>query len=239
MTPHPPYGPLSLLAASILPIVGSTAIHSARHGLLAVGVLVLVLPWAVRDWRTTSHRLAFGVVAMASLGISTYLYGGRDLDTALGAGLRILYLFLPAAVLTAYIDPARLGDHLAQRLRLPARTVVAATSTLQRLESVGHQWAQIHRARRARGVGPEGGLRQRVKVYVSMALTLLVSTMRTAGQMSLAMDARGFAAAQRRTWAEPAPWQTRDSLILLAGLTAAALPWLLLLPQAEGVLNVR
>jgi len=72
-----------------------------------------------------------------------------------------------------------------------------------------------------------------------MGLALLVSTMRMVGPMSLAMDARGFAAAHRRTWAEAALWQGRDTAILLAGLAIAVLPWLLLLPAAEPLVGVR
>ncbi len=226
---RPRYGPLSLLAASLLPVVGATAIHSAAVGLVCVGVLLVLGLFVTRRWRSTSRLLGFGVVGAASVMVSTWLYGGRDLDVALGAGMRVLYIVIPAATLTPYLDPSRLGDHLGQRLRLPARAVVAATVALERLESSGRQWQQIARARRARGVGADGSVANRVRVNASMALSLLVSTMRMSGAMSLAMDARGFAAAQQRTWAEPAPWQWRDTGILLVGVALAALPWTLIL----------
>lgn len=221
------FGPLSLLAASLLPVVGAPAIHSTRHGLVAVGIALAVALPMVRDWRSTLWRLGLGVVAGLSIAVSTYLYGGRDGDVAVGAALRVLYLIVPAAVLTPYIDPTRLGDHLGQRLHLPARVVVASTAALQRLNALGEQWRQIERARRARGVGPDGGFLHRVRVTAGMALALLVSTMRASASMSLAMDARGFATAQRRTWAEPAPWRWGDTVILLAGVLLAVLPWTL------------
>jgi energy-coupling factor transport system permease protein len=233
------YGPLSLLAASLLPVLGAPAIHSTRHGLVVVTVLLVVAPFVVRDWRSTLRRFAIGSIAAVSIAVSTWLYGGRDLDVAVGASMRILYLILPAVVLTPFIDPTALGDHLGQRLRLPARAVVASTAAMERLESLGQQWQQIARARRARGVGADGGLVHRARVSASMAVALLVSTMRMTGSMSLAMDARGFAAAHHRTWAEPAPWQRRDTYVLLAGLLLAALPWILLFPAAERVLGVR
>lgn len=226
----PRHGPLSLLAASLLPILGATAIHSTRHGLVCVAVLVALAPVVVRDWRSTSRRAAVGLLAAASVALSTWLYGGRDLDVAVGAAMRILYIVLPGAALTPYIEPSSLGDHLAQRLRLPARAVVASTAALERLESLGEQWQQIGRARRARGVGADGGLVHRVGVSAAMAFALLVSTMRMSGSMSLAMDARGFAGAHRRTWAEPAPWQPRDTVVLFCGAALAALPWLVLFP---------
>jgi len=233
------YGPLSLLAASLAPIAGATAIHSTRHGVIVVGVLVVVAPFVIRNWRSTLRRVGFVSVATVSVGVSTWLYGGRDVDVALGAMLRIYYLVIPATVLTPFIDATALGDHLGQRLRLPARAVVASTVALERLESLGRQWQQIGRARRARGVGADSGLLNRAKVSTAVGLALLVSTMRMVGPMSLAMDARGFAAAQRRTWAEDAPWQWRDTAILVAGLAIAVLPWLLLLPAAEPLVGVR
>jgi len=232
------YGPLSLLAASLAPIAGATAIHSARHGIVVVGILIAVALFVVRNWRSTVRRFGFVSVATVSVGVSTWLYGGRDLDVAVGAMLRIYYLVIPAIVLTPFIDATALGDHLGQRLRLPARAVVASTVALERLESLGRQWQQIGRARRARGVGADGGLLNRARVSASMGLALLVSTMRMVGPMSLAMDARGFAAADRRTWAEAALWQRRDTAILLAGLMIAVLPWLLLLPAGEPLVGV-
>ncbi|HET7356301.1 MAG TPA: energy-coupling factor transporter transmembrane component T [Nocardioidaceae bacterium] len=221
------YGPLAAVLASLLPVAGAVAIHTLWHGLVCVGVLVVLAPIVVRDWPGTLRRVALGLVAAAMLLVSTYLYGGRHLDVAGAAALRVLYLVLPAAALTAAIDPTRLGDHLGQRLRLPARPVVAATAALSRIGSVGAQWQQISRARRARGMGLEGGPVNRVRVAAAMSLALLVATMRMTGTMALAMDARGFAGAVRRTWAEPAPWRLGDTVLVLAGVGLALLPWVL------------
>ena len=56
-----------------------------------------------------------------------------------------------------------------------------------------------------------------------MALSLMVSTLRMSGSMSLAMDARGFGAAHRRTFAEPAPWERHGTGGLLGGVGVAEL----------------
>jgi len=221
------YGPLAALLASLLPVAGAVAIHSLRVGCVAVAVVLLATPLVVRDWPATLRRAALGLVAAGLVAVSTYLYGGRQAEVAGAAALRVLYLVLPAAALTAAIDPTRLGDHLGQRLRLPARPVVAATAALSRLGAVGAQWQQISRARRARGLGPDGGPVNRIRVTAATTVALLVSTLRMSGSMALAMDARGFAGAVRRTWAEPAPWQTADTVLAGAGLGLAVLPWLL------------
>jgi energy-coupling factor transport system ATP-binding protein len=47
---------------------------------------------------------------------------------------------------------------------------------------------------------------------------MLVRSLQSAAALAVAMDARGFASAQRRTWAEPAPWRRADSLLVAASL---------------------
>ena len=220
-------GPLSLLAVALLPFAGAVAISSAQVGLTSMlGVAVLAL-LVTREWRSTWWRVGVVLFAAASVGLSTWLYGGQDLDSTGAAALRILYLVLPSALVTPYLDPIALGDHLAQRLRLPARFVVVSVAALQRLDQLADVREQVARARRARGLGGEGGLVVRVRAAASVLFGVLVATLRGSGRMSVAMDARGFAAAHRRTWAEPAPWRLPDFLLLLVGVGLAALPWLL------------
>jgi energy-coupling factor transporter transmembrane protein EcfT len=220
-------GPLSLLAASLFPVIGVFAIDSARVGLIAVAVELVGLGWLVRDLRTTVVRASFGLVAAAGIALTTWLYGGQDLEQTGAAALRILYLVLPSALAMPLVQPSELGDHLAQRLRLPPRLVVGAVAALQRIDSLAEQWRQIQRARRARGVGLDGGLVRRVRASGGSAFALLVIAMRQAGHLAMAMDARGFAAAHRRSWAEPAPWTVTDSVVLAVAIVLAILPWLL------------
>ena len=99
-------GPLSRLAACLLPVVGALAVRDVRTGLIVVAMQLVLLGWLCTDWRSALGRLAFGAIASTSIVISTWLYGGRDLDEALGAGLRVLSIVLPAALLTATSTPA-------------------------------------------------------------------------------------------------------------------------------------
>lgn len=220
-------GPLSLLAACLLPIVGVFAIDSARQAAICVGAEVVLLSWLVRDLRVFAFRAAFGLVAAFGIALTTWLYAGQDAATTAAAALRILYLVLPSAFALPHVRPSELGDHLAQRLRLPARPVVAATVSLHRIDSLADQWTQIQRARRSRGLGLDGGPVRRVRASAGSAFALLVTAMRQAGHLAVAMDARGFAGATRRTWAEPAPWTRLDSLLLVTGVLIGVLPWLI------------
>lgn len=220
-------GPLSLLAGCLLPVAGAVAIRSAEPGLVGIAAELLAFGWLVRDWRRSLRALAFGVVAAAGIALTTWLYGGQDPNTTGAAALRILYLVLPSALLGPLIRPSSLADHLAQRLHLPARGVVAASAALQRVDAIGDSWRQVQRARRSRGLGADGTPVRWVKASAGSAFALLVTELRRAGLLAVAMDARGFETAHRRTWAEDAPWHRGDTLILLLAVGLGALPWLL------------
>jgi energy-coupling factor transporter transmembrane protein EcfT len=220
-------GPLSLLAGCLLPVAGAFAVTAPTVGLVTVAADLVAFGWLVVDVRGSAARLAVGLVAALTLAISTWLYAGQDLDRTGAAALRILCIVTPAALLSPRIRPSSLGDHLAQRLRLPARPVAAGVAALQRLDQLGEQWEQIQRARRARGLGADANPVRFVRAMGGGAFALFVSAMRSTGQLALAMDARGFAAASDRTWAMPAPWRPVDSLVLTLSVIVAALPWLL------------
>lgn len=222
---HARSNPLVLIGVGILALVGSLAVRSLPVACVtlacyAVAGLILVRR---RVW------LRLGVVVLGALSVtwSTWLLGGHDLAVAATAGMRILVLALPGAVLAAYVDPSALADQLGQRLRLPARPVVATAAALQRFERLSRTWVQLDRARRARGLGPTRGPISRGRYAASLTFALLVAAMRDATTMSVAMDARGFAAARTRTWAEPAPWGPPDTALLGLGVALAAVPYVL------------
>lgn len=218
--------PLVLLAIGTLAIVASLAVRDLQTACLALGAYAVAGAVLLPSPRFALAR--FGAIAVASVSLvwSTWWLGGRDLEVALTAGLRIVVLALPGAVLAAYVDPSKLADQLGQRLRLPARPVVAFAAAMQRFGALRETWGQLDRTRRARGFGPTHNPVSRVRHAVSLAFALLVSALRDASRMSVAMDARGFASAQRRTWAEPAPWSRTDSALLALGVALAAVPWL-------------
>lgn len=220
-------GPLALLAGCLLPVFGAFAATTPRVGVLMLAGEVVGLGWLVRTPRASVRRLAIGLVAALTLALSTWLYAGHDLNRTIAAALRILCIVVPAAMLSPLIRPTELGDHLAQRLHLPARPVAAAVAALQRVEGLGEQWTQVQWARRARGLGMDGGPLRRVRTMAGSAFTLLVVSMRHTGQLAVAMDARGFATASDRTWAGSAPWLPLDWLVLAVGAALAVGPHLL------------
>jgi len=225
-------GPLSLLLASIVLVLGAPFISDLRNALIAFGVQLALAPMVLGVGRPPWRRLLPGLLAVASVSFSNWLLSpGSEVSTGALAGLRVAFFVLPGVLLVSRIDPSALGDHLGQRLRLPARPVVAAVAALHRFESLGEHWDQLARIRRVRGLGAgrSGGARGRA--VTALTFGLLIETLRKAGRMAVAMEARGFSAASisgsHRTWAEPAPWRAGDSLMLALGLVVAAIPMLI------------
>ncbi|MHB1234347.1 MAG: energy-coupling factor transporter transmembrane component T, partial [Microbacteriaceae bacterium] len=93
----------------------------------------------------------------------------------------------------------------------------------------------LRRTRRIRGLDGGRSPQARWRQLGSLTFGLLVQSLRQAGRMAVAMDARGFSATHalgvKRSWAEPAPWRSADTVLLGVGLVVAAVPVLLsLLP---------
>lgn len=226
-------GPLALMLGALVAIPAGIIPGHWRTSILVLAVqavlacVALMAPGAgVRPrgrLKRVVVRLLPGVLGALSVGWSTWLLGGHDPTTAFTAALRVLIIVLPSAVLLPLVDPDRLGDHLAQRLRMPARPVVALAAALQRVHTFGAVWSEISLARRVRALGLD--TRRPVAMVRDLATVtfgLLVRTLRMAADLAVAMDARGFASASKRTWFATAPWRWADTLVVVGALIPIA-----------------
>jgi energy-coupling factor transporter transmembrane protein EcfT len=223
--------PLAQLSVGLLSLAASPWIRSLPIALAVVAAYAAAAVFFLPSWRYPVLCLAFTAVAAVTIVYSTWRLGGHDQQEALTAGLRILVLAWPGSVAAGYVDPARLADFLAQSLHLPARMVAAFAAALQRFASFGHAWTQIERARRVRGLGPTANPVSWFAHAAAMAFAMLVHALRGASQTAIAMDARGFATAHDRTWAEPADWTRLDVEVVAVGLLLALVApasWLLM-----------
>lgn len=225
--PRRPIGALSALTVSMLAVLGSVFVDTWPVAVATIAAELVLAAAVVGRFGSFARRMGPGLLAAASVGFSSWLLGGHDPLVGLTAGLRIVVLVLPGMALVEYVEPSALGDALAQRLHLPARPVVASVAALQRLESLGQDWVALDRARRARGLGPGRSPVARARHVAGLTFGLLVESLRRSARMAVAMDARGFAAAHRRSWAEPSRWGRPDTVLLLAGLLVSALPIML------------
>lgn len=217
--------PLALMSIGVGSLLGSFAIRSLDVALLAVAVYAVAALVFLPSWRYPLACLAFTAIAGGTVVYSTWRGGGHDEREAVTAGLRVLVLAWPGSVALGYADQSRLADHLAQSLHLPARLVAALSVAFQRFAGLHTAWQQLDRVRRARGFGPSRNPLASGAYVANMSFALLVNAMRGATTSAVAMDARGFATAHDRTWAEPATWTRLDvASVALAVLLGAVAP---------------
>ena len=133
---------------------------------------------------------------------------------ASGIGLRMCALVVPAIALLDCIDPTDMGDGLAQILHLPARPVLAALAGARMTSLMAADWKALERARRARGVGDAS----RIRSFLRGSFSLLVFALRRSGKLATTMEARGFGAAGRRTWARPSRLRAADAALVAVAI---------------------
>ena len=138
---------------------------------------------------------------------------------ALGIGLRMCAIVMPAIALLDRIDPTDMGDGLAQILHLPARPVLAALAGARMTSLMAADWKALERARRARGVGDAS----RIRSFLRGAFSLLVFALRRSGKLATTMEARGFGAAGTRTWARPSRLRAADAVLMIVAVAVPAI----------------
>ena len=142
-----------------------------------------------------------------------------SLALAVATFFRVLAVALPSVVLFVTVDPTDLADGLAQIARLPARFVLGALAGLRMVGLFLDDWRALELARRARGVADRG----RIRRFLGMAFALLVLSIRRGSKLATAMEARGFGAPVRRTWARESTFGVREWLLVAIGAAISAL----------------
>lgn len=230
--------PLTACLIGAFAAIGSFAVDTWQIGLVAILPTLLLAPLATRTVRGTLLRSSPVLLSAAGLLWSTALLSAAPSLSPeawlLGVkeALRILAFVLPGVLVLGCMDPTALGDALGGRLRLPGRVVAASVGGLVRVGHIGRQWDVIMTARRLRGLGatrswrhPVRTLTSTVTVLFSATFALLVDVLRAASWQALAMDARGFAGVEHRTWALPSTFGRADVIGVLVAVVLLALPW--------------
>lgn len=221
--------PLAKIVAAAIIGVALLLSLDPISGVVALGLELILLPFAGVPVRRLWRSLAPLLMAAPLAGVATLLYGrggGAELVTfgpwhitagnlslAIAVTVRVLAVVLPAVVLFASTDPTDLADALAQLWRLPARFVIGALAAVRMLAVMGDDWRMLGMARRARGV--RGGF--------SRPLAFFTIAIRRGSVLATAMEARGFDSAHQRSWARTSRWTSADTIFVIGGAALAAI----------------
>ncbi len=166
-------------------------------------------------------------IAAVGIGFFNALLSG-NVAAGVAIGLRLVGIALAGIVAVASIDPTDLADALVEHAHAPPRFTVGALAAFRLMPLFADEWQTIALARRARGLDNRG-----VTAFFSMTRGLLVTAIRRATRLAVAMDGRGFAdpGSPCRTLARPRAITSRDwslvgaavAVALLASATSVAL----------------
>lgn len=132
--------------------------------------------------------------------------------------LRLIYLIMGSSLMTYTTTPNRLTDGIEKalrplnRIRIPVHEFALIMSLALRFIPILMEEAEkIINAQSARGADfDEGGFIKKAKSIISIIVPLLVSSIRRAGDLSLAMDARCYHGGAGRTRMKPLKYSARD-----------------------------
>lgn len=118
----------------------------------------------------------------------------------IGVFFRIVVIISLSIIFTLTTDPGTMVDSLIQVARVPYRIGYTAYAVLRFIPLYQNEFLVMTNAHQIRGVGEGGkGILSKAKLYKSMLVPLLVSGIRRAQALSIAMDSRGFGAYPKRT----------------------------------------
>lgn len=198
------------LELALVPLAGV----SARSFALKAVPLLLAAPLG-----------ALSMLLYASPGGTVYWQFGpaaisdHSIWLAIGIGIRMCAIVIPAIALLDRIDPTDMGDGLAQILHLPARPVLASLAGARMMSLMAADWKALERARRARGVGDSS----RIRSFLRGSFSLLVFALRRSGKLATTMEARGFGAAGKRTWARVSRLRAADAVLMVVAIALPAI----------------
>lgn len=194
-------------------------------GLLAVSAALARLP---------ARRVLAGLRALSWIFAITFLFqllwvgptrlGGMGPGAVVGVKMvvRLAGMLLAAYLLTFTTEPIRLADGLGrlfgflERVRVPVRDLaMVLTLALRFLPTVMEEAQRIVLAQQARGARFEGGPLARARRLLPLAVPLFAGCLHRADVLALAMEARGFTGAARRSQLDPPALAARDAAALL------------------------
>ena len=209
--------------------------------LLSCAALVVLVTASGLPLERVPRRLGPLWLAALGLGLLTMLVNSSNADPGLPAlvqagplrvtlpavlagvsiALRLVAIALVSLLVFAPSDPTGLADSLVQQWHAPYRFAYGTLAALRIVPLVAADWSAIRAVRRLRGIEARSPGR-RIAAVGGQLLVLLVTSVRRAERMALAMDARGFDAGGPRGCYRPMRAGRLDVAVLVGGVAVAA-----------------
>lgn len=143
----------------------------------------------------------------------------EGLYEGIGVALRILILTSLSMIFMLTTEPKRLVQSLMQVAKLPYRIGYTLYAALRFIPLAYEEHKNITNAHLVRGVGfSRIGLFSKLNLLKSSVIPLLISGIRKAQDISIAMDSRGFGAYKKRTIIDEIKVRNQDRIFVIITL---------------------
>ena len=197
---------LVLAALHVLAVLtSSTRVRLVPLWLALAPLLLMIVVLGSLRWRAEQALLSLGPVTVSP----------QALWTAIGLGARIMGISLTVSML---LWTTELGDLVAAltRLGLPFAVGFPVIMALQYVVTFRRQFQHILEAQQSRGLTfSRGNPVQLARAYIPVLVPLMISALRSADSLALALQSRGFAAGGKRTSRRHLRLRTTDWLFVL------------------------
>ncbi|MBI3521485.1 MAG: energy-coupling factor transporter transmembrane protein EcfT [Chloroflexi bacterium] len=204
-----PYTPLLFIAFALLAGValGGIGVRTYARAIVPLGIVALGFVWSNAAFATPAPGdtvpAAWGPVRISASGL---LFG-------IGIALRGLAIGIVSVTFIRSTDPTDLVVSLVRDARVPYRIAYAMLAAYRFLPFVAQEYEQIRLAQRVRGL-------PRTRPLAGI-IALFSTALRRATRIAVAMDARGFASATRRTFYRDVPSVSSDVPFAIVSLLVA------------------
>lgn len=208
--------PVAKLGAALALLI---VLFASLDGVTALVVLIglaCALPFSGLSASALLGRAWLVGLAAVSIGVANVLFapeqlgptvitlgplriGGQTLIAGLGLAARLIAIAGTGILATATSQPTEIADSLIQQLHASPRFAIGTLAALRLVPLLAEEWQTIAMARRARGVDAGRSPVATVRLFAGQLMALLVGAIRRGSRMALAMEARGFGAAECRS----------------------------------------
>jgi energy-coupling factor transport system permease protein len=211
------------LAVVLLVVLGTAVVAGVARAIVPFALATIPLLISILLVNTFFYPGATDVIMRLGPVVATW----TGLEFAVQAALRVVAFALSVAVFGLTTRPDDLVADL-ERRGLGRRAGFVISATLRTVPRIVERAREITDAQRARGMDTEGGVVRRARGILPLAAPLIFGALTEVEEQAMALEARGFGAARRRTVLRVFPdsdiqraarWGLAGLLLLVIGLS--------------------
>lgn len=162
-----------------------------------------------------------GIFAFVIFAVDFYFY--RDLDFSLAMATRFLALTTAFSIFFLTTLPDELGLML-EKLHVPFDISFAFVGAVRFVPVMANEAIQVLDSHRARGFRIRGGPIRRLKQYVPILVTIIISAIKRSNELAESLESKAFGAKKARVDLYELKMRAVDYLCLLLAIAIVAVP---------------